>query len=146
VAKKKRRDLQSATAATVMTDAGAAVAATPVLEANDVPYEEDIIRNPYSVRDGTVTAPAFLPRPPRGVPSALSQSRVTGVKPFRFNTHALSLPLLGRHPYTRPLTHSRTHTHAQVKCWLRYLEHKKKSANSVRFQIYERAVKQLPGR
>ena len=31
------------------SDAGAAVSATAVLEASDVPYEEDIIRNPFSV-------------------------------------------------------------------------------------------------
>jgi hypothetical protein len=129
-----------------MTDAGAAVAATPVLEANDVPYEEDIIRNPYSVRDGTVTAPAFLPRPPRGVPSALSgKSDWSETFPFQ---HTRALSALARttplHTSSHPLPH--THTHTQVKCWLRYLEHKKKSANSVRFQIYERAVKQLPGR
>jgi pre-mRNA-splicing factor SYF1 len=32
-----------------------------------------------------------------------------------------------------------------VKVWLRYLEHKKKTTPEIRFRIYERAVKQLPG-
>lgn len=33
-----------------------------------------------------------------------------------------------------------------VKAWLRYLEHKKKAKPLARFVIYERAVKELPGR
>ena len=33
----------------------------------------------------------------------------------------------------------------QLKCWLRYLDHKAKASPVVRFQIYERALKQLPG-
>jgi hypothetical protein len=33
-----------------------------------------------------------------------------------------------------------------VKSWLRYLEHKKRAPLAVRFTIYERALKELPGR
>ncbi len=33
-----------------------------------------------------------------------------------------------------------------MKCWLRYLEHKHKATKDARFNIFERAVKQLPGR
>lgn len=33
-----------------------------------------------------------------------------------------------------------------VKSWLRYLDHKKSASPLVRFLIYERAVKELPGR
>eukprot|EP00038_Savillea_parva_P026092 m.51348 g.51348 ORF g.51348 m.51348 type:complete len:862 (+) comp7299_c0_seq1:235-2820(+) len=57
-----------------------ASATMPVLEATDLPYEEEILRNPYS-----------------------------------------------------------------VKAWLRYLDHKAAAPHTVRFSIYERAVKQLPG-
>jgi pre-mRNA-splicing factor SYF1 len=33
-----------------------------------------------------------------------------------------------------------------VKCWSRYLEHKKSAARSVLNLVYERALKELPGR
>ena len=38
-----------------------------------------------------------------------------------------------RHPY-------------QIKCWIRYIEHKSAAPKSVINLIYERALKQLPGR
>ena len=38
-----------------------------------------------------------------------------------------------RHPY-------------QVKCWIRYIDHKSAAPKSVINLIYERALKQLPGR
>ncbi len=38
-----------------------------------------------------------------------------------------------RHPY-------------QIKCWLRYIEHKSTAPKAVINLIYERALKQLPGR
>ncbi len=38
-----------------------------------------------------------------------------------------------RHPY-------------QIKCWLRYLEHKSTAPKAVINLIYERALKELPGR
>ena len=34
----------------------------------------------------------------------------------------------------------------QLKCWLRYLEHKSSAPKAVINLIYERALKQLPGR
>lgn len=33
-----------------------------------------------------------------------------------------------------------------VKCWLRYVEHKKDASSQQRNLIYERALKELPGR
>lgn len=33
-----------------------------------------------------------------------------------------------------------------VKCWMRYLEHKQNAPKSVLNMIYERALKELPGR
>ena len=33
-----------------------------------------------------------------------------------------------------------------VKSWLRYLEHKKSAPPAVRFMIFERSLKELPGR
>lgn len=33
-----------------------------------------------------------------------------------------------------------------VKCWMRYIEHKQNAQKSVRNMIYERALKELPGR
>ena len=33
-----------------------------------------------------------------------------------------------------------------VKCWSRYLEHKKSAPKSVLNLVYERALKELPGR
>lgn len=33
-----------------------------------------------------------------------------------------------------------------VKCWSRYLEHKKSASKSVLNLVYERALKELPGR
>ena len=38
-----------------------------------------------------------------------------------------------RHPY-------------QVKCWMRYIDHKLSAPKAVVNLIYERALKQLPGR
>jgi pre-mRNA-splicing factor SYF1 len=38
-----------------------------------------------------------------------------------------------RHPY-------------QVKCWMRYIEHKSSATKAVINLIYERALKELPGR
>ena len=34
----------------------------------------------------------------------------------------------------------------QLKCWLRYLEHKRSAPKAVINLIYERALKELPGR
>jgi len=33
-----------------------------------------------------------------------------------------------------------------VKCWMRYIEHKQNAQKSVLNMIYERALKELPGR
>lgn len=33
-----------------------------------------------------------------------------------------------------------------VKCWMRYIEHKQNAPKSVLNMIYERALKELPGR
>ena len=33
-----------------------------------------------------------------------------------------------------------------VKCWLRYVEHKKNASDASRNLVYERALKELPGR
>ena len=38
-----------------------------------------------------------------------------------------------RHPYT-------------LKCWLRYIEHKKNAPEDIINMVYERALKELPGR